>query len=119
MKVNILGTEYKIIKKTLEENTKFEFCDGYCDPYTKKIHIREYTDVEIASQQLPYGDRKAAQRKVLRHEILHAMFFESGLWHNGIFIQDEAWNMNEEMIDWFAIQTPKIYKVYEELGILE
>lgn len=30
-----------------------------------------------------------------------------------------AWAKNEEMVDWFAIQSPKIFKVYLELGLLE
>lgn len=30
-----------------------------------------------------------------------------------------AWAKNEEMVDWFAIQSPKIFKVYSELGIID
>ena len=31
----------------------------------------------------------------------------------------DCWAKNEEMVDWFAIQSPKIFKVYSELGLLE
>lgn len=27
-----------------------------------------------------------------------------------------AWAMNEEMVDWFAMQLPKIIKSFEQLG---
>lgn len=29
-----------------------------------------------------------------------------------------AWAINEEMVDWFAIQSPKIFAAYQNLGIL-
>ena len=56
-------------------------------------------------------------KKKLRHEIVHAFLFESGLSSNthGIY---GAWAENEEMVDWIAIQSPKIFKVFQELEIL-
>lgn len=54
----------------------------------------------------------------MAHEILHAFFNESGLIDNAN-VFNKSWPKNEEMVDWFAIQSPKIFKVYEELGILE
>ena len=29
---------------------------------------------------------------------------------------DMAWSKNEEMVDWFALQGPKIYKAWQEAG---
>ena len=52
----------------------------------------------------------------MRHEILHAFLYESGLRENSC--TSFAWAENEEMIDWFAIQFPKILKIYGELNIL-
>lgn len=51
-------------------------------------------------------------KEVLRHEIAHAFFYESGLWDssNGT----TAWATNEEMIDWIAIQGLKLYTAWEE-----
>jgi uncharacterized membrane protein len=61
---------------------------------------------------------KSVQRKVtLRHEIIHAFLAESGLWGSSASIG--AWAMNEEMIDWFALQLPKMLKVFEQLGCVE
>lgn len=42
--------------------------------------------------------------------------YESGLWADSN--HSENWATNEEMIDWYAIQSPKIHKVFEKLGIL-
>lgn len=36
MYVDILGTEYEVIIETLEQNSAFNDCDGYCDPSVKK-----------------------------------------------------------------------------------
>lgn len=57
-------------------------------------------------------------KRVLRHELMHAFLYESGLCiEAGAY--DGSWACNEEMIDWFAIQSPKIFKLYDELDILE
>jgi hypothetical protein len=31
----------------------------------------------------------------------------------------DAWARNEEMVDWFAMQGPKIYKIWREVGAVE
>ena len=41
---------------------------------------------------------------------------ESGLDHSANSVDN--WANNEEMIDWFALQLPKIFKVYKELKCL-
>lgn len=56
-------------------------------------------------------------KKTLRHEIIHAFLTESGL-HGNTYNVDGGWAMNEEMVDWFAIQSPKIMRVFEELEVL-
>ena len=52
--------------------------------------------------------------KVLRHEIVHAFLDESGLMENAKF-DDEHF---EQMVDWIAIQFPKMQKAFEEVGCL-
>lgn len=114
MKINILGSEYKIIE-TLDY-TKFSYlkeCDGYHDWSTKELIIKNFINEEQRVGCI--RDLKKYRAKVLRHEIIHAFFHESGLWVNSNSL--DQWAMNEEMIDWFAIQSPKIIKVYKELGI--
>lgn len=56
------------------------------------------------------------KKRVLRHEIIHAFFNESGLSDDSNNVT--AWAKNEEMVDWFAIQSPKVFKVFQELDIL-
>lgn len=62
-------------------------------------------------------DYESWKKVILRHEILHAFLFESGLDASSIATYG-AWAINEEMVDWFAIQSPKIFAAYQNLGIL-
>lgn len=61
-------------------------------------------------------DYEIYKRSVLRHEIIHAFLYESVL--DASSSTSGAWAINEEMCDWFAIQSPKIFKVFQELNIL-
>lgn len=118
MKVNILGTEYEIIIKKYDEEEAFDRNSfaGYCDGYTKQIVICDmhtYKGWENESEQTI----QASQNLTLRHEIVHAFFNESGLMDSA-FAYDGGWSKNEEMVDWLAIQIPKIHKAYQEVGCL-
>ena len=106
--IDILGTEYQIITQTDRENPKLKEADGLCEYYSKKIVLRDIQPMEDTVENLD-----AYKRKVLRHEIIHAFLGESGLRSNS------DWAENEEMVDWIAIQLPKIYKVFEKLNIIE
>lgn len=105
MKVDILGTTYKIKRKNLKNSNT----DGWCDNTSKTIVIRKdnYNNV---------GNFEYLMKKQLRHEIIHAYLSESGLQSN--FENCTQWGHNETMVDWIAIQFPKIYKTYKELNIL-
>ena len=105
MKANILGTTYKIKRKTLKNAN----ADGWCDNTSKTIVIRKdnYNNV---------GNFEYLMKKQLRHEIIHAYLSESGLQSN--FENCTQWGHNETIVDWMAIQFPKIYKTYKELDIL-
>lgn len=115
--INILGTKYAIIFKDDEEVCKdmgvpVGECGGYCNAYNHNIVIARLDKCED-------GDivREALQKESMRHEITHAFLNESGLSANAN--STECWANNEEMVDWFAIQSPKIYKAFAELDILE
>lgn len=56
-------------------------------------------------------------KKVLRHEIIHAFLRESGLSGNSMQY-DGAWAQCEEMVDWIAIQFPKILKAFQDADCL-
>lgn len=113
MEANILGTEYKIFMKSEEQEPRLKENWGFTDFHTKEIYIHDDIDKETDNSCKNLKDFK---NKVLRHEILHAFLYESGLRENSK--SSMAWAENEEMIDWFAIQFPKILKIYSELDIL-
>ena len=109
MKIDILGTEYEIAELTKAEDSELEDCDGYCDKTSKRIVITTKTD------ECNLDDFEVYRRKLLRHEIIHAFLFESGLQEN---FEHKQWGHDETMIDWVAVQFPKLMKAFKEVGIL-
>lgn len=108
--VDILGTEYRIFYQ--DENPRFENleADGFIDISTKEIYIKIQKPNMDDMRNLRYY-----QDYVLRHEIIHAFLYESGL--DTQTHETDMWARNEEMIDWLAIQFDKIQKVFKELQI--
>ena len=106
MTVSILGTEYEVITQTEEDNPKLLEANGLCEMYSKKIVLRDMKEEPDSFENLD-----AYKRKVLRHEVIHAFFAESGLRNNSDYAQCE------ELVDWIAIQFPKIARVFDELKI--
>ena len=107
--VNILGTQYKIIIIPEDDYRHKRDADGWCDSSSKELLLFNFTQ-DLDSQR----DLSEYQKQVLRHEIIHAFLFESGLSVNSS--RSNSWAMNEEMIDWMAIQEPKIHKAFKEAG---
>lgn len=112
-KINILGTEYRIEFRKENDDTILKDCNGYCDATVKLIVVLSEPNKECDCEDFSF-----IQKKTLRHEIIHAFLTESGLFNNTYNV-DAGWAKNEEMVDWFAIQSPKIFKVYSELGIID
>lgn len=113
MKINVLGTEYTICEKTEEQDYRLEDCDGYCDKTTKEIVV-----LKVSADNCNLRNPKWYVNKVLRHEIVHAFLFESGMHECTNWDAKESCH-NEQLVDWFAVQSPKIFKVYFDLGILD
>lgn len=114
MTVDILGTEYNIY---MVNAGKPEFVDkyGYCSQVNRKICVEDLsTDKEWEDE--PESILKRKTDEILRHEIIHAFLFESGLHEDSH--SAENWALNEEMVDWFAIQFPKILKAFEDVGCI-
>ncbi len=100
MNINILGTEYELITDgTIEAYPDLEGSDGYCNYQLKQIVISKEDDDGTVSYA-------RYLEKVLRHEIIHAYLYESGL---------HDYTNDESIVDWMAIQFPKINKLFEEL----
>lgn len=107
--VSILGTQYKIIIIPENDYRYKRDSDGWCDSSSKELLLFNFKQ-DLNSKR----DLAEYQKKVLRHEIIHAFLYESGLSINSSW--SNSWAMNEEMIDWLAIQEPKIHKAFKEVG---
>jgi len=105
--VNILGAEYKIIKSDMVQHPKLERASGYCDFNIHTIVVDEFKNPDQDATE----DMDAYKKKVLRHELTHAFLRESGLSTN-------SWADNEEIVDWIAIQAPKLFQVFTELNLI-
>lgn len=113
-KFNILGSEWTVKFGTVEEYPNLEDMDGYTDSSTREIIVDD-----MKSQQDMPGSKKNMEeykKHVVRHEIIHAFLCESGLDTNSGACDN--WAINEEMVDWFAIQSPKIFKAFNELELM-
>ena len=110
-RVNVLGADYSIVYRKESEDEKLEYCDGYCDWTIKLIAVKKQ-EPETDSLR----DLVAMEKNVLRHEVVHAFLLESGLGHNTAY--SGAWAANEELVDWIAIQGPKLYAAWKEAGAL-
>ena len=118
MKVNILGTEYSIETNKVSDDSYLEKnkLAGYCGEESKLIVIADMTEEKYFSD-MDEKEQEAYRKRTLRHEIMHAFLNESGL-SDSSNQYGGAWAKNEEMVDWFAIQSPKIFGVYQSLDIL-
>lgn len=116
--VNILGTEYTIETHKVSEDDylKENHLAGYCGEEDKLIVVADMSEKEFFIGMDEKGQRTYWQ-KTLRHEIIHAFLNESGL-SDSASVPSCAWAKHEEMVDWLAIQSPKIFKVFQELDIL-
>lgn len=118
MTINILGTDYAIVVRKYSEDASFSSLEisGYCNDCTKQIVICEMATHPEYEHENP-AVSECVQKETIRHEIVHAFFSESGLADSSNPTAG-GWAKNEEMVDWFALQGPKIYKAWQEAGAL-
>jgi len=103
-KIDVLGTTYTLLEDTSINNPKLIKNRAYFEPYSKKIvyelpNIQEVENVEKIDE---------FNQKIIRHEIIHTFFYESGL---------KDYGNDEVLVDWIASQFPKIVKVFQKLKI--
>ena len=113
MKIDVLGTKYDIIRVKSNQDCYMEkmHFGGYCDNILKRIVVLDLKTVPEWESESECRI-KETEKITLRHELIHAFLSESGLQYNS-FTPDEAWARNEEMVDWFAIQMPKLLKAFQ------
>ena len=102
MTVDILGTEYEVVKTDEKNYPKLQDADGLCEWISKKI---VFTD-SYKNDDNVLDDIDGYIHKVLRHEAFHAIFAEMGI---------RKWYEDEELVDMLAMQYPKIRKVMDKL----
>lgn len=115
MKVRVLGTEYEIISiaetnDNLEKYPLLKDSSGYTDITTKQIYILKYKQSEDTFTNLD-----VLYKKTLRHELVHAFLYESGLFNNS----KDDWARNEEIVDWIAMQFEKLLATFKKVGAIE
>lgn len=110
--VHILGTPYKVVIVSEDDYRSDREADGWCDTSVKELYVFNYKQGAESVRDL-----EEYQKKVIRHEIIHAFLYESGLWCNAY--GSKCWAKNEEMVDWMAIQSPKIQRAFKEAGVDE
>lgn len=110
--VDILGTKWTMIYDSTKDKEVYKTHNGWCDDSKKECHvgIRPYSE----NHQEDIGE---FYKRIARHEIIHAFAYESGV-VSSQELNNGKWAKNESMIDWLAIQSPKIFKVFKELQIL-
>jgi len=102
--VSILGQNYKVLVLTEDHYPKLKSANasGLAELYSKQLILNKDNMAEDAET---YDNLQGYSEKVLRHEVVHAYFHESGL--TG-YCQDEV------LVDWLAVQLPKIVKSVSE-----
>lgn len=114
-KANILGTDYNVRfgEKFPEHFADYaDNSDALFNGHNREIFICVKKDKDLTNEGL---DRRI--KKSLRHELIHAFLYESGLSASSMY-SNAVWAENEEMVDWFAIQCPKIFTLFSELDLL-
>lgn len=112
-KVSVLGVEYKIIFRTEKDDEKLNAADGYCEFLSKEIVIDKALFNGGDGSPMILNRLDLFGLSVIRHELIHAFIYESGL------NNENKWAKDEELVDWIALQFPKLNKCFNEIGVLE
>jgi len=114
LKINVLGTEYTISRFDYNEKPCFEKrgIGGYQDEVMKEIVLCNLRTHPVYADDTDDYCRMA-EKLCLRHEIVHAFFSESGLSDSSLQYEC-GWAKNEEMVDWIALQFPKLLQAFKD-----
>lgn len=106
-RITVLGSVYKIHSNVEEtDDVRIRDCDGFTDTSTKEIFLATFKQDSHTKRDL-----ENYQNIVLRHELVHAFLFECGLDNNC------DWAKSEELVDWVAIQFPKLEQLFNSVEI--
>jgi len=108
--IYVLGAMYTLEFKDKSSDKLLKDCDGYCDKTSKKIVVYNYQD------DCDFHDPLFYIQKNIRHELIHAFMFESGLAENW---EHKTYGQEETAVDWFAYQLPKINNALKTAGLTD
>lgn len=104
--VEILGAMWAVRICTEEEEPLLKDLGGFTDWTERSICIHDVPrDNEL-------GNPLEHIKKIIRHEVVHAFMFESGLAENW---EHREMGQEEQTVDWIAIQMPKIEKAVDKI----
>lgn len=109
--ISILGSKWKLKVVPREYDPMFATVDGYTDRSVKTMYVADGSTNNVDDLR----DWAEYQKVVKRHEIIHAFLFESGLAQD---MYHPAYGHCEQDIDFFAIQFPKMYEVFEKVDAI-
>lgn len=107
--VKIMGIDYSVIFVDNEIEGYPNLC-GLCLGEFKRIYVVK----EKTSKYLSMTDCIESLTQTCKHELIHAFLYMSGL--HASSLETDHWALNEEMIDWFAIQWDYINDAVRELS---
>ena len=110
-RVNILGSEWSVVTSDQSKDEYLKQVGGYCD-YTANTVVYEPHPRMDSSECESFTAPDVENRRIVRHELIHAFLFESGM------ADDATWPVNEAMVDFFARQFPKLLKAFQEVEAL-
>lgn len=108
--INVLGKVYHVCVVPKSSDPRLEECDGLCDKTSKLILVDDCT-----GKDCNLDNPEVYINKVIRHELVHAFLFESGL--------TECWEHKrtgheETTIDWIASMFPKLVLAFHQADAL-
>ena len=110
-RVGVLGAIYEVFMDVSEHDDPFlKKCNGYCDKTLKRIVICD-------DENTNFGNWDEYKKYCLRHEIIHAFLFESGIDCN------MTWDIPgqthpEHMVEWIGMQFPKLLEAFRDAGAM-
>lgn len=109
--ISVLGTEYSVEFVPRDSDSYLAgLNNGYCDHTSKRLVISSLKTLKAEFDQ-PIEFLK----KIVRHEVIHAFLYESGLQEN---FEHPKYGQEETIVDWMAVQFPKMLDIYKQLDCL-
>lgn len=105
--VKILGQTWRVKICSMETEPRLKTLSGFTDRTSHFIGI-----IDPDEKECNLDNPVALVKEIMRHEVIHAYMFESGLgdsWEHSQYGQDET------IVDWIALQFDKMWVTIKDL----